>query len=78
MYEIIRTKPYRLAEDISGVGFKTVDEIAAKVGISGDSEFRIRAGILYALSEAAGQGHTYLPQEKLTGFGKDLLYVDPE
>ncbi|MBO7633034.1 MAG: ATP-dependent RecD-like DNA helicase [Lachnospiraceae bacterium] len=78
MYEIIRTNPYRLAEDISGVGFKTVDEIAAKVGISGDSEFRIRAGILYALSEAAGQGHTYLPQEKLTGFVKDLLYVDPE
>ncbi len=78
MYEIIRTNPYKMAEDISGVGFKTVDEIAAKVGISGDSEFRIRAGILYALSEASGQGHTYLPQEKLTDFVKGLLLVDPE
>ena len=78
MYEVIRTNPYRMAEDISGVGFKTVDEIAARVGIGSNSEYRIRAGVLYALSEASGQGHTYLPQDKLIEYTSRLLMVDPE
>ncbi len=78
MYEIIRTNPYKMAEDISGVGFKTVDEIASRVGIGGNSEYRIRAGVLYALSEANGQGHTFLPEEKLKDYASKLLMVDPE
>lgn len=78
MYEIIRTNPYKMAEDIVGVGFKTVDEIAARAGISGNSAYRIRAGILYALSEAAGQGHTFLPQTKLMKYVKALLLVEDE
>lgn len=77
MYEIIQTNPYKLAEDISGVGFKTVDEIASRAGISMNSEYRIRAGILYALSEAAGQGHTYLPEDKLIEYSSHLMMVDP-
>ena len=78
MYELIRTNPYKMAEDIPGVGFKTVDEIAAKAGISGNSEYRIRAGVLYALAEGSAQGHTYLPQDKLTEYTSKLLMVDPE
>ena len=78
MYDIIQTNPYKMAEDIPGVGFKTVDEIAARAGIGGNSKYRIRAGILYALSEAAGQGHTFLPQSKLIKYTQQLLMVDSE
>lgn len=76
MYEIVRTNPYKMAEDISGVGFKTVDEIADRVGVGRDSEFRIRAGILYALAEGSAQGHTYLPQDKLTEYTAKLLMLE--
>lgn len=78
MYDILRKNPYKLAEDIHGVGFKTVDEIAARIGIVGNSEFRIRAGLLYALSEAAANGHTYLPATKLFEFTQNLLSVSSE
>jgi exodeoxyribonuclease V alpha subunit len=57
MYDIIRENPYKLAEDISGIGFKLADEIAEKVGISVDSDFRIRAGIMYALSNSMVAGN---------------------
>ncbi len=67
VYRIIKENPYQLADDIKGVGFKIADEIAAKVGIQGDSDFRIRSGILYVLLQASGEGHTYLPREELTG-----------
>ncbi len=63
MYNILRENPYRLAEDVSGIGFRTADEIAKKVGIPEDSEFRIAAGMQYALSQAGGLGYTYLPKE---------------
>ena len=62
----IRENPYRLIDDIEGVGFLTADRIALSLGIPQDSEYRLRAGIKYALQEAAaGEGHTYLPRETL-------------
>lgn len=76
VYGIIRENPYRLADDIEGVGFRTADEIAARVGIRMDSDFRIRSGILYVLLQASGEGHTYLPEEELTGRTKQLLGVE--
>ena len=78
VYGILKENPYRLADDIDGVGFKTADEIAAKVGIRTDSDFRIRSGIIYTLQQAAGEGHTYLPQKELTKRASMLLEVDPE
>ena len=78
VYGILKENPYRLADDIDGVGFKTADEIAAKVGIRTDSDFRIRSGIIYTLQQAAGEGHTYLPQEELTKRASMLLGVVPE
>ena len=76
VYGIIRENPYRLADDIEGVGFRTADEIAARVGIRTDSDFRIRSGILYVLLQATGEGHTYLPEEELTRRAVQLLEVD--
>ena len=63
LYGIMKENPYRLAEDISGVGFKIADEIASKIGIHTDSDYRIRSGIMYVLLQGAGEGHTYLPFE---------------
>ncbi len=78
VYGIIRENPYRLADDIDGVGFRTADEIASRVGIRLDSDFRIRSGILYLLLQAAGEGHTYLPKEELTRRAVQLLGVNAE
>jgi exodeoxyribonuclease V alpha subunit len=76
IYGILKENPYRLADDIEGVGFKTADEIASRVGIRTDSDFRIRSGILYALQQASGEGHTYLPMEALTRKTEELLGVE--
>ncbi len=76
IYGVIRENPYRLADDIRGVGFKIADEIAHRAGISTDSDFRIRSGIVYTLMQAAGEGHTYLPQQELTGRVAELLGID--
>ncbi len=78
MYGIIKENPYRLADDIPGVGFKMADEIAQKVGIFTDSDYRIKAGILYTLLQASGQGHTYLPKEELFHQAAELLKVPEE
>ena len=78
IYSIISENPYRMADDIDGVGFKTADEIAARVGIKTDSDFRIRSGILYTLQQAAMDGHTYLPMNELTQRAVELLEVNPE
>ena len=78
IYSILQENPYRLADDIQGVGFKIADEIAARVGIRTDSDFRIRSGIQYALLQAAGEGHTYLPKEELTKRTARLLEIEPE
>ena len=77
MYSIIKENPYRLADDIQGVGFKMADEIAQKVGIFTDSDFRIRSGIYYTLLQSVENGHTYLPQEELLASASELLHVDP-
>lgn len=78
MYRIIQENPYKLAEDVTGVGFKIADEIAHKVGIHMDSDFRIRSGILYVLQQASLEGHTYLPKELLTRRACELLEVDAD
>ena len=78
IYSIIRENPYRLADDIDGVGFRTADEIAARVGIRMDSDFRVRSGILYTLLQASGEGHTYLPETELTPRASKLLNVTAE
>ncbi len=78
VYGILQENPYRMADDIEGVGFRTADEIASRVGIRTDSDFRIRSGIQYALLQASGEGHTYLPMEELTGRASQLLGLEPE
>ena len=65
MYGILQENPYQLAEEVDGIGFKTADEIAAKMGVRADDRFRIRAAILYVLMEAAGEGHLCLPRKEL-------------
>lgn len=76
MYRIIQENPYRMAEDVAGIGFKIADEIAHRVGIHLDSDFRIRSGIMYVLQQASLEGHTYLPEELLTRRACELLGVD--
>ena len=78
IYGILKENPYRMAEDVEGVGFRTADEIASRAGIRTDSDFRIRSGIQYVLQQAAGEGHTYLPVEELTKRAVRLLGVDSE
>ena len=78
IYSIISENPYRMADDIEGVGFKTADEIATRVGIRTDSDFRIRSGIQYTLQQASLDGHTYLPMNELTQRAVSLLEVDAE
>lgn len=78
IYSILQKNPYRLADDIEGVGFRIADEIASKVGIRTDSDFRIRSGLLYCLQQASGEGHTYLPQERLASRASELLGVPGE
>lgn len=76
MYQIIRENPYRLADDISGVGFKIADEIAKRAGIEADSDFRIRSGLLYVLMQASAEGHLYLPSQVLRERVAQLLGTD--
>ncbi len=78
LYAVLRENPYRLAEDIQGVGFRMADEIASKIGIRADSDFRIRSGILYALVRSALDGHTCLPAELLGQRAGELLGILPE
>lgn len=78
VYGIIRQNPYKLADDISGVGFKLADELAARVGIFTDSDFRIKSGIMYTLLQAAAFGHTYLPQDELERQAAELLQIEPQ
>ena len=77
LYGIIRENPYRMAEDIQGIGFKIADEIAAKIGIHTDSDYRIRSGLLYTLMLAGGEGHCYLPQSILLDKAGELLGLEP-
>lgn len=65
VYGVLQENPYRLADDISGVGFKIADAIASRIGIHADSDYRIRSGMMYTLIQASGEGHVYLPKEEL-------------
>lgn len=76
IYSIIKDNPYRLADDIDGIGFKTADDIAVRVGISVDSDFRIKSGIFYVLCQATLQGHIYVLQDMLEPQVRSLLLVD--
>lgn len=78
LYGVMKENPYRLAEDINGVGFKIADEIASKIGIHTDSDYRIRSGIFYTLQRAIGEGHCYLPMDALLERSHELLNVDTE
>lgn len=78
VYQVMKENPYQLAEDIHGIGFKMADEIAAKIGIRTDSDFRIRSGILYTLLLAAGEGHVYLPKEILLRNTSIMLQIPQE
>ena len=78
VYSILKENPYRMADDVDGVGFRTADEIAARVGIRTDSDFRIRSGIQYALLQASNEGNTYLPMPELTQRASALLEIEPE
>lgn len=78
VYDVIKENPYRLAEDVEGVGFKTADRIALKVGFSENSDERIRACILYLLDRASGEGHTFLPLPILRRNLKYLIPTDDE
>jgi exodeoxyribonuclease V alpha subunit len=74
----MQENPYRLAEDVSGIGFRIADEIASRIGIHTDSDYRIRSGILYTLLQAGGEGHVFLPQEQLLEKAADMLGLAPE
>ena len=76
LYQVLQENPYRLAEDITGVGFRIADEIAGRIGIQADSEYRIRSGLYYVLQQSAGEGHVYLPRAELFSRASALLDVD--
>ena len=73
--QVMTENPYRLARDIRGIGFKTADAIAMKLGIEKTAMIRVRAGISYALTEAMDEGHCGLPTEELTPLAVELLEV---
>ncbi|MFZ4596563.1 MAG: helix-hairpin-helix domain-containing protein, partial [Verrucomicrobiaceae bacterium] len=76
--EIVRKNPYRLAADIRGIGFKTADDIAMKMGIEAQAPERIRAGILHTLEEGAGNGHCCLPRAELVKHAEKILAAAAE
>ena len=78
LYGILQENPYKLAEDIEGVGFRIADEIAAKIGIRTDSDYRIRSGIFYVLLQAVQEGHLYLPSGILLERAEELLGVEAQ
>lgn len=78
LYGVLKENPYRLAEDISGVGFRMADELASKIGIHTDSDYRMRSGVLYVLLQAVGEGHCFLPADVLLERAQALLQVAQE
>ncbi|MBD5470265.1 MAG: ATP-dependent RecD-like DNA helicase [Lachnospiraceae bacterium] len=78
LYKVMKENPYKLAEDVSGIGFRIADEIAAKIGIHTDSDYRIRSGMLYALLQAGAEGHVYLPKEILLEKSAAMLELTEE
>ena len=78
MYTILKENPYKIAEDVRGIGFKTADEIAMKMGMAADSSERMESGMLYCLQLASTEGHTYLPKEELLQRSSGILEVSAE
>ena len=78
MYRIIQENPYRLADDMNGIGFKLADEIAKKAGIGSHSDFRIRSGIIYMLQQGTLSGHIYIPAALLVEKTAQMLGVEEE
>lgn len=78
LYRVMKENPYRLAEDIRGIGFRFADDLAARLGIHADSEYRIRSGVLYTMQQSAGEGHCFLPMGRLLERAGELLGVDGE
>jgi len=78
VYRVLEENPYQMADHVPGVGFKTADEIAARIGIHTDSDFRIRSGIFYALLQSVADGHVYLLKETLLVRTGELLQVNIE
>ena len=78
LYSIMKENPYQLAEDVAGIGFKVADELAAKIGIHTDSDYRIRSGVFYTLLQSVGEGHCYLPMNTLLERAHILLNVSEE
>ena len=76
VYRVMEENPYQIADHVPGVGFKTADEIARRIGIHTDSDYRIRSGIFYVLLQAVGDGHIYLPEEELLYRTKVLLEIE--
>lgn len=73
---VIRENPYRLADEVFGIGFKTADAIARQLGIAADSAYRLQAGLRYQLQQAAGEGHVYLPRAELIKDASALLGME--
>lgn len=78
MYKILKENPYKIADDIDGVGFKIADDIAKDLGMEPDSPYRIKSGILYTLSQAVAAGHAYLPLNLLMERTKNILQAEIE
>lgn len=76
VYKVLEENPYQLADSIEGIGFKTADEIAVRIGIHTDSDYRIKSGLFYTLQQAVSEGHVYLPQEELLRRAGILLEVE--
>lgn len=76
MYHVLKENPYQMAEDVEGIGFKIADEIAGRIGILPDSDYRIRSGLLYILTQASAEGHVYLPKKLLLRRASALLCVE--
>jgi len=78
LYSIIKDNPYRIMDEVEGVGFRKADEIARKAGVRVDSQYRIQSGIVYVLTQAMGEGHTYLPEKELIERSATMLEVDEQ
>lgn len=76
LYSVVRDNPYRIMDEVDGVGFRKADEIAKKAGIKVDSQYRIQSGTVYVLTQAMGEGHTYLPKDELVSRAAELLEVN--
>ena len=78
VYSILRENPYRLVEDVPGVGFRRADEIAAAAGVSADSEYRLQSALLYVLNQAMNEGHIYLPEQQLLADTYRVMNLDSD